>query len=153
MRKLIGIIVIGIVAAIALGVGVAFWRDGTEIVVGADSLNAEQLALGAMVYTENCASCHGADLEGQPNWQIPLPTGGFPAPPHDETGHTWHHPDQQLIRITTGGFKVSDERGQMPAFGKKLTMEEIREILEFIKTWWSEDQRSYQATVTAEWGE
>ena len=40
LRKLIGIIVIGIVAAIALGVGVAFWRDGTEIVVGALALSA-----------------------------------------------------------------------------------------------------------------
>ncbi len=151
LRKLIGFIVIGIVAAIALGVGVAFWRDGTEIVVGADSLNAEQLALGAMVYTENCASCHGVDLEGQPNWQIPLPTGGFPAPPHDETGHTWHHPDEMLFRYTKLGASEALDldifETNMPAFRDTLSDKEIWASLAFIKSRWPETIRERQEQI------
>src|SRR3712207_630865 len=58
---------------------------------GADPANAAQVALGRQVYAANCASCHGANLEGQPNWQQDLPAGGRPAPPHDASGHTWHH--------------------------------------------------------------
>ncbi|MBL4645745.1 MAG: c-type cytochrome, partial [Rhizobiales bacterium] len=46
---------------------------------------------GAVIYAEYCASCHGADLEGQPNWQSPDADGKMPAPPHDQRGHTWHH--------------------------------------------------------------
>ena len=29
------------------------------------------VALGASVYEANCASCHGANLEGQANWRSP----------------------------------------------------------------------------------
>ena len=54
----------------------------------ADPDNAEQVALGQQVYASFCAGCHGSNLEGQPNWQKKLPLGNFPAPPHDETGHT-----------------------------------------------------------------
>ena len=43
---------------------------------------------GAQLYAENCASCHGANLEGQADWRSPGPDGRLPAPPHDETGHT-----------------------------------------------------------------
>ena len=46
---------------------------------------------GAQIYAAACASCHGADLEGQPNWRFRNADGRLPAPPHDETGHTWHH--------------------------------------------------------------
>jgi mono/diheme cytochrome c family protein len=35
----------------------------------APAVSAQELAVGARVYAENCASCHGANLEGQPNWR------------------------------------------------------------------------------------
>ena len=41
-------------------------------------------------YQEYCASCHGVNLEGQANWRSRNQDGTLPAPPHDETGHTWH---------------------------------------------------------------
>ena len=43
---------------------------------------------GKKIYADNCASCHGVNLEGQKNWMSRLPDGLMPAPPHDETGHT-----------------------------------------------------------------
>ena len=35
---------------------------------------AEQLERGADIYATNCASCHGAKLEGQPDWKRRLPS-------------------------------------------------------------------------------
>ncbi|RMH47672.1 MAG: hypothetical protein D6686_12315 [Alphaproteobacteria bacterium] len=58
---------------------------------------AAEIAEGRQLYAEFCASCHGANLEGQPDWQSPGPDGRLPAPPHDETGHSWHHGDALLI--------------------------------------------------------
>ena len=58
---------------------------------------------GKVVYAEHCASCHGANLEGQANWRKRLPNGRLPAPPHDATGHTWHHSDKQLFDMVKNG--------------------------------------------------
>jgi hypothetical protein len=52
---------------------------------------------GETVHLQHCASCHGRDLQGQPDWQSPDGEGYLPAPPHDETGHSWHHPDRLLF--------------------------------------------------------
>lgn len=49
--------------------------------------NPERVALGEQLRAEHCAADHGAELEGQLNWRQPLPTGGLPATPHDESGH------------------------------------------------------------------
>jgi cytochrome c len=54
-------------------------------------------SLGKEIYTNNCASCHGKNLEGQPNWRERNDAGYLPAPPHDKTGHTWHHSDAYLF--------------------------------------------------------
>ena len=66
--------------------------------------DAQQVALGGGIYAEHCAMCHGANLEGQPDWMNRKANGRLPAPPHDVTGHTWHHPDQQLMLITKKGL-------------------------------------------------
>ena len=58
---------------------------------------------GARLYAEACASCHGTELEGQPDWMRPLPSGRMPAPPHDASGHTWHHRDDVLFRLVKEG--------------------------------------------------
>lgn len=58
------------------------------------------VSLGSEIYAEHCASCHGRSLEGHPEWQVRDAEGYLPAPPHDETGHTWHHPDKLLFDIT-----------------------------------------------------
>jgi mono/diheme cytochrome c family protein len=103
------------------------------------------------LYAANCASCHGADLEGQPDWKRRLDSGRMPAPPHDETGHTWHHADRQLFTITklgVGGV-VPGYESDMPAFEGVLTDAEIRAVLAFIKSTWPDRQRAFQADVTA----
>jgi mono/diheme cytochrome c family protein len=68
--------------------------------------NTDRVALGERSYATHCASCHGANLQGQPKWMERLPTGRLPAPPHDQTGHTWHHADDELFKITKFGLSA-----------------------------------------------
>ena len=101
---------------------------------------AEWIARGAIVYTQHCAACHGTQLEGQPEWRRRLPGGRLPAPPHDESGHTWHHPDEVLFAITKNGlvppYAPKDYASDMPAYAGKLSDDEIWSALAFIKSHW-----------------
>lgn len=98
------------------------------------------LVQGKRVYEAHCAACHGAKLEGQPNWRIRDAAGRLPAPPHDASGHTWHHPDEVLFRITKFGVakaaNLKDYDSAMPAYEGVLTDEEIVAVLSFIKANW-----------------
>jgi mono/diheme cytochrome c family protein len=110
-----------------------------------------QLALGQKVYAQHCAACHGVKLEGQPNWQRKLANGRFPAPPHDDTGHTWHHPTEVLFAITKHGlvppYAPPGYESDMPAFGKVLSDEEIRAVLAYIESHWSDEVRNLRAEM------
>jgi mono/diheme cytochrome c family protein len=97
-----------------------------------------QIALGHRVYQAHCASCHGVNLEGQPDWQRRRPDGRLPAPPHDPGGHTWHHPDAQLVEITRDGFAriMPGYETDMPAFGGILSEDEIIAVIAYIRSTW-----------------
>lgn len=101
---------------------------------------------GAGLYQQYCASCHGQDLSGQPNWRTPRSDGSYPAPPHDESGHTWHHSDRALLTMTRDGIDFA--QSSMPTFGDQLTDEEIVAIIEFLKSNWSDEARAFQWQVT-----
>ena len=109
----------------------------------ADPSNRDQVAIGAKIYAEHCAACHGSKLEGQPNWRTKLPGGRMPAPPHDESGHTWHHSDEVLFGITKEGlvpgrYAPPGYASDMPAFGALLSDIEIWAVLAYIKTSWKD---------------
>ncbi len=110
--------------------------------------DVRQVAQGEEVYALYCAACHGAQGEGQPNWKTPLEDGSLPAPPHDSTGHTWHHADGQLKSIIANGNKLIFPQSKMPAFGEQLSDEEITAVIAFIKTFWGTDERNFQWRVT-----
>ena len=106
---------------------------------------------GQRLYAYNCASCHGINLEGQPNWQSPDANAVLPAPPHDRTGHTWHHDDELLFEYTKLGGNtalkirgVSEFNSGMPAFGETLTDGEIWDVLAYIRSTWSEREQQAQ---------
>jgi mono/diheme cytochrome c family protein len=109
-----------------------------------------RIELGQNLYAAHCASCHGARLEGEPEWQSPKPNGRMPAPPHDAGGHTWHHSDQELFRITKFGMSavVPGYASDMPAFAGVLSDQEIEAVLAFIKSTWPERERAYQESRT-----
>ncbi len=109
---------------------------------------------GRALYDANCAACHGSDLEGQPDWQTPGADGRYPAPPHDASGHTWHHSDDDLIAyIALGGEEALKRMGVtfesgMPGFGDVLSDREIVDILDYIKSRWPDRERDIQAERT-----
>ncbi len=110
-----------------------------------------QLALGRTLYGEYCAACHGAELEGQANWRQRDADGLLPAPPHDETGHTWHHPDPQLFDITKNGTAAAappSYRTTMLSFADQLSDQEIWAVLAFVKSRWPAEIRRRQADIT-----
>lgn len=82
-----------------------------------------QLALGQELYAQHCAACHGAELEGQPNWRARLPNGRMPAPPRCES--------------------------DMPAFADRLTDAEIHAVLAYIASHWSPEVRKMRAEMIA----
>lgn len=117
----------------------------------ADPNDAAQVAQGRAVYAAECASCHGANLEGQPDWRTRLPNGRLPAPPHDASGHTWHHPDKVLFEITRDGITAHAPAGyesDMPAFGPKSSDAEIWAVLAYIKSRWPVEIRERQARIS-----
>jgi mono/diheme cytochrome c family protein len=106
----------------------------------ADPRDAARVAFGAKVYAQHCAACHGARLEGQPDWRQRKADGRLPAPPHDESGHTWHHPDSVLFAITKNGlvppYAPAGYGSDMPAYAGILKDEEVWAVLAYIKSHW-----------------
>jgi mono/diheme cytochrome c family protein len=102
-----------------------------------------EVARGRVVFDARCASCHGENLEGQPNWRARKPDGRLPAPPHDASGHTWHHPDEVLFAIAKYGlvppYAPKDYPSDMPAFGSVLPDADIRAALAYIESTWPPD--------------
>ncbi len=151
VRNKIGVGLLAAVFAFLIGtiVVVKFQEGKTQ----ADPGNLAQVARGKIVYERNCAACHGARLEGQSNWQERLSNGRMPAPPHDESGHTWHHPDSILFGITKyglvpGKYAPPKYESDMPAFGNQLTDEEIWTVLAYIKSSWPGKIREAQMEMT-----
>lgn len=142
-------------AAFAFLVGAIIFALLQEGKSPADTQNPDQVARGKGVYAQHCAACHGARPEGQPSWQEKLPSGRMPAPPHDASGHTWHHPDSVLFGITKNGlvpgkYAPPKYESDMPAFGGKLKDEEIWAVLAYIKSAWPDKIRDGQVQITRE---
>lgn len=109
------------------------------------------LRMGERLYQESCASCHGTNLEGQPDWRSRLPNGRLPAPPHDASGHTWHHPDRALVDVVKRGTAAIAGNGyesDMPGFADVLTENEIMSIIDYIKSTWPDRIRASQQSRT-----
>jgi mono/diheme cytochrome c family protein len=157
IKQRIVVILLGLAAGI--GVGLIFFRTGLfggaqPVVINGiaappvPTLNASRIAEGQSLYAQHCASCHGANLEGQPNWKTPLADGSFPAPPHDSTGHTWHHKDELLTSIIQNGGSPKN-KPLMPAFKEQLGREQVVSVLDFIKSKWGQEEREFQWWITA----
>ena len=110
-------------------------------------LNVQQVSEGETLYAQHCARCHGANLEGVPEWKTVQPDGKLLPPPHDSSGHTWHHPDDLLLSIIAEGGEPSNS--DMPAYADILTDEETIAILTFIKNSWGPEERKFQWWITA----
>ena len=101
---------------------------------------------GQEVYNASCIGCHLG------------PTGGtiddYP-PRHNANGHTWHHPDCLIARVTRDGISersalAPPDAPLMPAFRDRLSPDDIDAVIAYIKTLWTPEQRSVQASFTRE---
>lgn len=108
-----------------IGLALAWtWRFGLGS--SDNEMMATTVPLGRTLYAQHCASCHGVSLGGQPDWKSPLSSGRMPAPPHDASGHTWHHLDGVLFRIVKEGPVIVVGGGyesDMPPFDGVLSDE------------------------------
>ncbi len=111
---------------------------------------------GEKLYAEHCASCHGINLEGEPNWRTPNEDGILPAPPHDDTGHTWHHDNQLLFDYTRLGGEAalavrgfSNFKSGMPGFMGVVSDEQIWNILAYIRSTWPSEIQEIQSAKNA----
>ena len=77
--------------------------------------NNEQVLVGAQVFAENCAVCHGDNAEGRvSDWRQRLEDGSLPPPPLNGSAHAWHHPNSVLVQVINNGGTPFG--GTMPAF-------------------------------------
>ena len=134
-------------------VAVLVWLAGSasaQVLKPDDPVDA---SLGKDVYTEHCASCHGENLEGQENWKSPGPDGLLPAPPHDETGHTWHHSEKLLFNLTKFGLAevagLKDHKTNMPVYKDVLSDADIIAVLSYIKSRWPKDLQDRHTEMSA----
>jgi mono/diheme cytochrome c family protein len=143
--------------SVVLAVAIGTWFFSFGVLSGSPQINPndpEQVALGRQIYAGHCAMCHGDNLEGQPDWKTRKPNGRLPAPPHDASGHTWHHPDQQLMLITKKSLSavVPGYESDMPSFEGVLTDGEIAAVLAYIESHWPNEIQERQRQLTRQAG-
>lgn len=97
----------------------------------------EQVAQGKDVFAANCVTCHGDGAVGDPNWRKRGADGLFPPPPLNGSAHAWHHPMAWLTSTITNG--TPGGQGRMPAWGEKLSAEDIAATVAWFQSLWPEE--------------
>lgn len=146
-----------LVALVPMAIGYGVWHfiaeTRTDDLLWIAPADGQARLEGKRLYGTYCASCHGVDLKGQANWRQRMANGRLPAPPHNDSGHTWHHPDNQLVEMIKIGFVggVNAPEGyqsDMPPFGSVLSDEQIGLILGYIKSAWSKEALAAQKEIS-----
>jgi mono/diheme cytochrome c family protein len=90
----------------------------------------ERLTQGELVYIQECATCHQPDGQGYSHIYPPL--AGNPIV-------TLHDPDL-VIQIVLHG------RGSMPGFKRELKVDELADVVTFIRQSWGNNASSVEKT-------
>ena len=115
-------------------------------------LPESQVQRGERLYGVYCSTCHGGPEIAPPGQQVSYP------PRHNASGHTWQHPDCQIVTIVTDGgddmtramraAQAPPGAAEMPAFKDRLSRNDIVAVLAYIKTMWTPEERSVQENLT-----
>jgi len=81
---------IGLILLVSAGVALLLFQStsstGGPVVINGTAappvptLDPDRVAHGESLYTQYCAECHGANLEGAPDWKRRLPNGSLSPP-------------------------------------------------------------------------
>lgn len=117
--------VLGVIVAIA---GIGLLTGGLAWLLDVPSA-PRGASRGERIYYALCASCHG--VTGRGSWRAAL----FLVRPGDltDSAHLQASSDQYLFDLVkTGGAPIG--RPGMPAFGAALSDEQIREVVQYIRS-------------------
>jgi len=156
VRRLSARVAVGL-AALCLS-GLAAWLGYDHLAAGRETgflrwQDRQTVAAGQALYQTHCAACHGV-----PGVSAPAAPGDGqePAPPNDESGHTWQHPDFALFQLVRDGVAVANcapvDPDRMPMFRDVLSDSELVAVLSYIKAAWPEEIRQQQDRVNAMYG-
>lgn len=145
-----------LVAALVVGWYVLGMQQGELDGIGPEgvALDASDPKLtgdGKQIYAAYCATCHGANLEGQPEWRTRNAEGRLRAPPLDGNGDAWNQTDDRLFAVTKYGPAAVTGREaatDMPIFNGVLTDREIAAALAYIKSTWPPEIRERQRALS-----
>jgi mono/diheme cytochrome c family protein len=89
----------------------------------ASPASTDEFARARTNFTKNCEACHGPAGEGG---TVTI-EGKRLRVPSLKAAHAVKHTDDELLKIVTNGEE------EMPAFGEKISAEEITELVRFVR--------------------
>lgn len=110
-------------ASVLLGIGLFVDAvNGTITAATNTPVNMSRATPGEIVFTQNCAVCHGPKGLGDgPGGET------LPVKPFDLTTHFFQHDEQYHFQTILNG------RGYMPAFGSRLSQDQIVDVIAYIR--------------------
>jgi mono/diheme cytochrome c family protein len=117
-------------ASLVLGVVVSMDSAPIQVMPPTDAAHGERL------YVQLCQSCDG-DREGKRG------TPGVPG--HGPDGHTWQHSDCALMTTIARGQNSHFYALAMPAWGDSLSYVDMRDVVAYLKTFWTPAQLALRA--------
>ncbi|MBD8095177.1 cytochrome c [Pseudomonas fluorescens] len=115
-------------------------RDGSPWQYQTASLDTS--APGAHTYATRCASCHGLDGKGQPDWMPPL--AGATSALAKESASAINITLNGSQRIVTAGMP---DAYRMPAFREQLSDQEIAQVLSYVRGTWGNNGGAVEAAA------
>ena len=91
---------------------------------------------GHEIYLAACANCHGADGKGAPQSLLGF---NLPLPDFTDCRFTSREPDGDWMAVVNQGGPARAFSELMPAFGQVLTDEEIGLIIDYVRTFCTDD--------------
>ena len=101
----------------------AGWAASSRAAAGPQKGQAARVERGRAVYADRCVRCHGADGQGRTRMAESVE-------PPDLSDPVWQRGRSNARMVAS----VANGRGQMPAFKKKLSRQDIAASIAYVRT-------------------